>query len=156
VKSELGGGSAFKIFQPRCAGVLGDSCGGAAGKQRNGSETILLVEDDESVRMIAQRVLIDAGYTVLGAEGGRSALDVCDYHSGPIDLLLTDVIMPRMSGGQVAERIAAIRPDTKVLYMSGYDNDTIAQSGVLEADVTILEKPFTVSGLLDNVRAVLE
>ena len=129
---------------------------GAVGIGKAKSKTILLVEDDESVRMIAQRILLDAGYAVLEAEGGLSAIDVCDDHSGPIDLLLTDVIMPRMNGWQAAERIAVTRPAIKVLYMSGYDNETINQSGFLKSDVTLLEKPFTVSDLLNKVCAVLD
>ena len=126
------------------------------GKRKSPFETVLLVEDDEAVRMIVRRVLADAGYTVLEADGGLSAMDAGENHSGPIDLLLTDVIMPQMNGRQVADRIAAGRPDIKVLYMSGYDDDTITQSGVLEADCTLLEKPFTVCGLLDKVCMVLE
>lgn len=156
MRSELGRDSACKKYQSAYAGVVGDSRGGAVGGEKTWSETILLVEDDESVRMIAQRILADAGYTVLEAEGGLSAIDVCDDHSGPIDLLLTDVILPQLNGRQAAERIAATRPAIKVLYMSGYDDETIAQSGFFETDFTLLVKPFSVSDLLNKVCAVLD
>jgi CheY-like chemotaxis protein len=120
-----------------------------------GTETVLLVEDDEMVRDLARQVLETYGYRVLAAGGGREALKLCQSHRGDIHLLLTDVVMPDMSGRDLAERLREKCPRLKVLYMSGYTDDIIAHHGVLEPNMEFLEKPFTPEALARKVREVL-
>jgi CheY-like chemotaxis protein len=121
-----------------------------------GTETILLVEDNAGLRTLAMRVLKPAGYTVLEAATGEAALMVLERHEAPVHLLLSDVVMPGMSGRQLAERLAPTHPDLKVLFMSGYTSDTIVRHGVLDSQVAFLDKPFTAAALLRKVRDVLE
>jgi signal transduction histidine kinase len=121
-----------------------------------GKETILLVEDDESVRLLSRSVLEMSGYTVLEAKGGRDALRICEQHSGPIQMIVTDVVMPEMGGRVLVERIVVLRPGIKVLYMSGYADDTVIRHGVLEEGTAFLQKPFTPAGLSSKVREVLD
>jgi len=122
----------------------------------SGTETILLVEDNAGLRKLATRVLTPAGYTVLGAATGEEALAVLEGHDAPVHLLLTDVVMPGMSGRALAERLAGTHPAMKVLYMSGYTADTVVRHGVLEAQMPFLHKPFTAAALLREVREVLD
>ena len=122
----------------------------------HGSETILLVEDEEVVRKLAVRILKRQGYTVLEGSHGNEAIDVCKQHKGPVHLLLTDVVMPQMSGRELAERITSIRPGIKILYMSGYTDNTIAHHGILDKGMNFIQKPFTVDGLARKVREVLD
>jgi len=121
-----------------------------------GEGTILLVEDETAVRELAHEVLEMAGYTVLAAGSGKEALEMCARHTGPLHLLLTDVVMSGMSGPAVAERLTASHPAMRVLYMSGYAGDAIAQHGVLDPDKTLLQKPFTPDTLARKVREVLD
>jgi DNA-binding NtrC family response regulator len=121
-----------------------------------GSETILLVEDEDVVRGLARQILEQAGYNVLDARGGEEAIRLCRERRGPIDLLLTDVVMPETSGKEVAERLTRLRPMTRVLYMSGYTDDAIVHHGVLDSDVEFIQKPFTPSALARKVREVLD
>lgn len=119
-------------------------------------KTILLVEDSAGLRNLATRVLEPAGYTVLGAAGGEEALGLLERQEKPVHLLLTDVVMPGMSGRQLAERLRQTHPQMKVLYVSGYTSDTVVRHGVLEAQASFLNKPFTAAGLLRKVREVLD
>jgi two-component system cell cycle sensor histidine kinase/response regulator CckA len=119
-----------------------------------GSETVLLVEDDEQVRTVARGILRRAGYTVIEAPGPGEALLASEQYSSKIHLLLSDVVMPRMSGAQLAERLRVTRPLLKVLFMSGYTDDAILQHGVL-AGYGYLQKPITPEGLVKKVREVL-
>jgi len=123
---------------------------------RGGWETILLVEDEQTLRELTRNCLESAGYRVLDAPNGPAAMQTAADKSLKIDLLLTDVIMPEMSGGELARAIALIRPTIKVLYMSGYTDDLITQHGVLDAGTVLLEKPFTLESLLSKVHTVLE
>ncbi len=157
VYSEPRMGSIFKIYLPRVdAEVSMEQAGGTTSRLPSGSETVLLVEDDRAVRVLASEILQMNGYKVLPARDGREALDLVRGHNRPIHLLLTDVVMPQMSGRQVAESIAGIHPEIRVLYMSGYTDSVIAHHGVLPADVAYLQKPFTADFLARKVREVLD
>jgi two-component system cell cycle sensor histidine kinase/response regulator CckA len=121
----------------------------------HGSETVLLVEDEEGVRKVVRTVLQRHGYRVLEATNGVEALDLAEKHA-TIDLLLTDVIMPRMGGAETAARLRLARPKLKLLYMSGYTDDSVVVHGVLRSDVAFLQKPLTPAALLLKVREVLD
>jgi CheY-like chemotaxis protein len=121
-----------------------------------GEETVLLVEDEAIVRQLVAEILESNGYTVLRAGDGPSALELLRRHTGGIDLLLTDVVMPGMSGPEVAGAVAAMRPGTQVLYMSGYTDSAIDHHGVLEHGIAYLAKPFTADELARTVREILD
>jgi CheY-like chemotaxis protein len=118
--------------------------------------TVLLVDDDEMVRTIARETLQAQGHTVLEALNAGGALLIAERHQGAIDLLLTDVVMPYMSGPELAERLTTQRPDIRVLYMSGYTDDALSPHGVLQPGIALLAKPFTPDGLLRKVQEVLD
>ena len=122
----------------------------------NGSETILLVEDNGPVRDLGYTLLTQKGYTVLKAENGTDALKRLASHNGPVHLLLTDMIMPGMNGQELFGKAAQIRPGLKVLYLSGYSDDLIAHHGILDASTAFIQKPFTVHTLAAKVRAAIE
>ncbi len=121
-----------------------------------GSETILLVEDNEQLRELAALVLTARGYRVLSASSIEEVEAICKLERGKIDLLLTDVVMPRLSGTEIARYVAQRRPGIRVLYMSGYTADTTVHHGVLEQGVAFLQKPFTPATLATKVREVLD
>ena len=156
VYSEVGRGTSFKIYLPQVTEAAGTDQPRPRAVSSTGTETILLAEDNAGLRKLATRVLAPAGYTVLAAATGEEALRVLERHEPPVHLLLSDVVMPGMSGRDLAERIAQTRPGMKVLYMSGYTSDTIVRHGVLEARVPFLNKPFTAAALLRKVREVLD
>ena len=119
-------------------------------------ETVLLVEDQDDVRNLSLRILEREGYVVLSAASGQAALTLATSHDGRIHLLLTDVVMPGLSGREVAEQLAALRPGIRVLFMSGYTDNVIAQRGVLDPGMAFLSKPFTPETLAAKVRDVLD
>lgn len=154
--SEVGRGTTFKIYLPQTEEAPDFVSPKSEKKSLAGSETILVVEDEESVRSIVKKILDAKGYKVLLASNPQEALSICQRHQGPIHLLLTDVVMPQMSGRQVADHLAFSRADMKVLYMSGYADDAVVRHGILERGVAFLQKPFTPQTLARKVREVLD
>ena len=155
VDSEPGAGTTFRIYLPRTDAVLEETAS-ADGRLPQGRDTILIVEDEEEVRLFAREVLERAGYMVLEATDGGDAIRISGRHIGAIDMLLTDVVMPQMSGRDLAAAIGIARPETKILFMSGYTDDAIVRHGVLEAGSQFIEKPFSPQALTVKVREVLD
>jgi CheY-like chemotaxis protein len=157
VESVLGRGTTFRISLPgsRESAQVQAPAPVVAGPER-GAETVLLVEDEEAVRKLVCDILAGYGYRVLDAADGRTALALYERHGGDIAMLLTDVVMPQMSGRTLAERLLARQPDLKVLYMSGYTDDVIGNHGVLDSRMAYLQKPFTPDALAHKVREVLD
>ena len=157
VYSEPGQGTTFKIYLPQIEEPIHvDEERAAPTDSRHGSETVLLVEDDDAVRDLAHDILQTAGYTVLVARQGAEVLGMSERCVGPIHLMLTDVVMPGMTGRQLADRLAVLRPTMKVLYMSGYTDNAIVHHGVLDPGTEFLQKPFTASVLARKVREILD
>jgi len=157
VYSEVGHGTTVKVYLPRVPGVAEAPAPAAEPKPvRGGDETVLLVEDAAPVRALARRILEARGYRVLDAPDGPSALDLSARHGGGIDILVTDVVMPGMSGRELAERLAPERARMKVLYTSGFTDDAMVRQGVLNAGVAFLQKPFVPDTLARKVREVLD
>jgi DNA-binding response OmpR family regulator len=158
VYSEPGRGTTFKICLPVVAEEIVE-----VGEvleplpvQSTGAETVLLVEDAARVREVVREILEMSGYRILEARHGAEALEISQRHDGPIHLMVTDVVMPQMSGRELAQRLLPLRPEMRVLYMSGYTDDAIVRLGVLEAGTAFLSKPFTPDALAAKVREVLD
>jgi nitrogen-specific signal transduction histidine kinase len=159
VESEPGRGTTFRIYLPSAPDSADDHAPPVVDSSPDisaGWETVLLVEDEEIVRDLEREVLEANGYTVLEAEDTAHAIRLCNEHPGTIHLLLTDVVMPQMSGRELAVQLAPIRPEMKVLYASGYADDAITHHGVLERGTAFLPKPLTPGSLTHTVRAVLD
>jgi CheY-like chemotaxis protein len=157
VYSEVGHGTTFKVYLPPVeAPVAAGKALADAAPFPAGHETLLLVEDEDAVRVITRHVLERCGYVVLEAQGGKEALQICHDYDEPIDLLVTDVVMPHMSGRQLAEQLKRLHPEMKVLYLSGYSGDAVVRHGVLEAEDAFLQKPFSASAVAYRVREVLD
>jgi PAS domain S-box-containing protein len=153
--SEVGRGTTFKVYFPCVPAGEVDADADLAPTSGGGTETILLVEDEDLVRRAVREILKAKGYAILEARSGTDALSFCERFHGAIHLMLTDVVMPRMSGNEVAAKLAGLRPDMKVLYMSGYAENTIVHHGVLDAGIDFIQKPFTPDALARKIREVL-
>lgn len=156
VDSTRGCGTTFKIYLARAGETVERGEISKAPMEVRGAETVLLVEDEKPLRELAHEILRGNGYKVLEAPSPEEALLIGERHAGSIDLLLTDVVMPKMSGREVAKRLKPLRPTMKVLYMSGYTDDVLGQHGVLAPDTAYLQKPFTPDALARGVREVLD
>jgi two-component system cell cycle sensor histidine kinase/response regulator CckA len=156
VESQLGKGTTFKVYFPRDDGEAEAAPAKRAERRPRGTETILLVEDEDPVRKVAVDVLAREGYRVLEARNAGEALLLCERHPDRIHLLVSDVVMPQMSGPEVAQRIARERPGIKVICMSGYTDEKVFRHGILEAGFAFLPKPLTPDALLAKVREVLD
>jgi CheY-like chemotaxis protein len=155
IYSEVGVGTTFKILLPATRDVATPR----VGEERlatGGSETVLLAEDEESVRKCARLALVSKGYTVLEAKSGAEAIRIAKSHAGAIQLLVTDVVMPGMGGRELAETLRAWQPSLKVLFVSGYTDDAVVRHGIVEAADAFLQKPFTPMTLSRKVRSVLD
>jgi len=157
VYSEVGHGTTFKVYLPRAEGTV-DPVRTRASEQGSlrGTETVLIVEDQAEVRNTTKKTLEACGYHVLVAATGPHALSIADRHTGPIHVLVTDVVMPGMSGPEAARLLAQARPQMKVLYVSGYTDNAIVHHGVLEPGVVFLQKPFTPEALARKLRELLD
>jgi PAS domain S-box-containing protein len=155
VYSEVGRGTTFQVYLPRIDEPMDAPMAPAPPLPAKGWETILLVEDESSLRDIAREILEEHGYRVIDADGPEKAIEIARLAVEPIHLLVTDVVMPGMNGRTLAQKLVAARPELRVLYMSGYTDDVIAHSGVLESGTLLIEKPFTALALVERVRAAL-
>ena len=155
VYSEPGNGSCFKLYFPRVNKPVAASVPQRVSVAETGRETILVVEDDDSLREVVSEYLRRQGYSIVEAGNGPEALNAVDQHAGPLDLLLTDVIMPKMGGPELAAKIAS-RKEMAAIFMSGYTDDAIVNHGFLQADTAFIQKPFSLSALGNKVRQVLD
>ena len=175
VSSQPGEGTAFRIYLPSAGQASAPIAASAPApalvepkappvsappepehEQETSLETILVVEDEAGIRALVRKILRRQGYVVLEASNGDDALKICAGHKGKIDLLVTDVMMPRMSGRELADRLTALRPELRVLYVSGYTDDAMLSSGSFPSGTAFLQKPFTLGSLLGKVREVLD
>jgi two-component system, cell cycle sensor histidine kinase and response regulator CckA len=156
VDSEPGAGTTFSVYFPQSERELEKVWTTAAAPVLTGTETVLLIEDEEHVRAVSRAILARNGYNVVEAGSPREALEVCGELSSPIHLVLSDVVMPQMSGPELAKRLRSLRPEIKVLFMSGYTDDTIIRHGMLDPKTRFLQKPLTPEDLLRKVREVLD
>jgi CheY-like chemotaxis protein len=157
VYSEPGKGTAVKIYLPRFEGKASEALAESAAEVPQGhGETVLLIEDEESILKLGQKILERLGYTVLSAGTPGEALRLAETHAGEIHLLITDVVMPEMNGRDLAERIVSIKPGLKCLFMSGYTANAITHSNVLDEGMQFIQKPFSLKNLAAKVREVLD
>jgi two-component system, cell cycle sensor histidine kinase and response regulator CckA len=156
VYSEVGHGTTFKVFLPRVHETALQVEPRPHVRVSNGSETILLVEDEDAVRTLIGAILQKQGYILLKARNGREALALCEKHTGTISLMITDLIMPSMNGSELAAQLAGLRPDLKVLFMSGYTDNAVVHHGVLGPNVAFIGKPFAPQDLVRKVRQTLD
>ncbi len=157
VESEAGRGTCFRILLPPAheeARSVPPSP--SPESMADGAGTVLLVEDEAAVRLLTRKILQRSGYRVLEAGSGAEAIRIFEGHPGPIDLLLTDVVMPRMGGAELVEYLAPLAPDTRILYMSGYTDEAIVHHGVLDPGTEFIPKPFTPEALTQKVRQVMQ
>jgi PAS domain S-box-containing protein len=155
VDSEPGRGTSFRIHLPAVDAPMTARHPALSPAQLDGTETILLIEDEAGVRVLARRILQWHGYTVLAAADGAEALKLADAHRGPLDLLLTDVVMPDLSGPRIAAQLQERFPRLKVLFMSGYTDDAVVRHGLSQTAIALIQKPYTPLGLAQKVRQVL-
>jgi CheY-like chemotaxis protein len=154
--SEPNKGTTIKLYFPRSAEVVEPVAGGGPRPPSvQGEAVVLLVEDDPQVRLLVKTILTGAGYTVLTASSPLEALETCEHYAGPIHLLLTDVVMPHMNGRQLAEKVTQSRPNARVMFVSGYTENTVIHRGELDEGVNFLSKPITANRLLATVASVL-
>ena len=156
VYSEPGQGTTFKIYLPRVDDAVDAVPGPVATAGLRGSETVLLAEDDDQVRSVARRILYHHGYTVLEARNAGEALLLCEQHAGAIHVLLSDVVMPGMSGPELARRLRVSRPDMRVLCMSGYTDDSVVRHGLVDRSTDFIQKPLSPEALARKLREVLD
>jgi CheY-like chemotaxis protein len=155
--SEPGRGTKFEIYLPRVDEIIeAPPRRKEDGREHMGSETILLTEDEAIVRTLVREILVDGGYNVIEADSAAAALSICDTYEDRIDLLLTDVVMPKMGGSELSAKVTEILPNIRVLFMSGYTDDSIADLGVLKSNTSFIEKPFSPESLCRKVREALE
>ena len=156
VYSEPGQGTTFRVYLPRVEDSLTpQEVRDVSQNIPRGTETILLVEDEQGVRDLAREYLEISGYKVLVAENGAAAVQAASEHKGAIDLIMTDVVMPGLSGSELTKRIEAIRPGIRIMYMSGYTDQAIVHHGILGPDIVLLQKPFTLNALAHKLREAL-
>ena len=157
VYSEIGHGTVFKLYLPSVdAEDQPNERDDENAASLQGTETVLLVEDAEGVRALLQDVLTLYGPPVLVARDGEEGDRLADDHAGPIDLVITDIVMPRMGGRELVERVLAVRPKIRALYLSGYTDEAVMRHGVLQAGSAFLQKPFTARQLMTKVRQILD
>lgn len=160
VSSEIGTGTTFKVYLPRVDGAVHAPAAPTPKHRKKRevkrTETILVVEDDEAVRVLTCEVLRSKGYTVLAASNGAEAISLVEHHEDLIDLLITDVIMPGMSGPVLARKLVEMRPQLRVLCVSGYPQDAIVQNGELGPGIELLQKPYMLSELAGRIRSILD
>jgi CheY-like chemotaxis protein len=155
IESKPDAGATFRIYLPRVAAARTEGASVRSAPTATGSETVLLVEDEASLRTLARELLETNGYRVIDAGSGWEALATVEAHPEPIDLLLTDVVMPNMSGTELADRLKTLRPEIAVLYMSGYTDDALGRHGALAPGTLLLHKPFDEQNLTRRVREAL-
>jgi two-component system cell cycle sensor histidine kinase/response regulator CckA len=156
VESEVGVGTTFRVYLPQAEGTPTEEKPNGEGSPPRGSETVLLAEDEDGVRTLIRQVLQAGGYTVLEARDGADALWLAGRHRGPVDLLITDVVMPGLDGRGLAERLSQRYAGLRVLYLSGYTDDAVVRRGVSQEKVHFLQKPFSPAALARKVREVLD
>ncbi len=156
VYSEPGRGTTFKVYFPQIRDAATEDARTAAAYAQGGHETILVVEDEASVRQLVAAMLKQRGYNVLEAAAPLEAIELSKQHGGPIQMLLTDVVMPQMSGRQLAEQLLPQRPEMRALYLSGYTENSVVHHGMLDPGIAFLGKPFSPETLAKKIREVLD